>query len=78
MLKNHSFSNPFTSVKDKFQKNGRSNSAPEAFDFYLAGIKPSCGGNASGLASVSEGSVEEESISDTVPEICHLENEAQE
>jgi len=77
MLKNHSFSNPFTSVKDKFQKNGRSNSAPEAFDFYLTGVKSSCG-NASRLASVSEGSVEEESPTDTVPEICHIGNDVQE
>ena len=35
MLKQHSFSNPFSSIKDKFQKNGRSNSAPGAYDIYI-------------------------------------------
>ena len=49
MIKNHSFSNPFinastssnpgllappVSSKDRFQKDGRSNSAPEAYDCY--------------------------------------------
>ena len=40
MIKNHSFSNPFLNVagnstaKDRFQNNGRSNSAPETYDCY--------------------------------------------
>ena len=35
MIKNRSFSNPFSlSAKERFQKNGRSNSAPEAYDIY--------------------------------------------
>ena len=29
MIKNHSFTNPFSTIKDRFQTNGRSNSAPE-------------------------------------------------
>jgi len=33
MLKQHSFSNPFSNLKEKFQRNGRSNSAPCAYDF---------------------------------------------
>ena len=34
MIKNRSFSNPFSiNAKERF-KNGRSNSAPEAFDIY--------------------------------------------
>ena len=32
MIKKHSFANPFPSIKQKFGKNGRSNSAPGAFD----------------------------------------------
>ena len=35
MIKNHSFSNPFLpSAKEKFQKSGRSQSAPEAYDIF--------------------------------------------
>ena len=29
MIKNHSFVNPFSSIKSRFRSNGRSNSAPE-------------------------------------------------
>ena len=32
MIKKHSFANPFPSFRQKFGKNGRSNSAPGAFD----------------------------------------------
>ena len=32
MIKKHSFANPFPSIRQKFGKNGRSNSAPGAFD----------------------------------------------
>ena len=35
MLKQHSFSNPFSGIKEKFQKSGRSNSAPGAYDIYI-------------------------------------------
>ncbi|XP_071748751.1 calcium/calmodulin-dependent protein kinase kinase 1 [Lepeophtheirus salmonis] len=35
MLKNHSFSNPFNSLRARFQSEGRSNSAPGAYDIYL-------------------------------------------
>ena len=35
MIKNHSFSNPFSlSAKERFQNNGRSNSAPGTYDIY--------------------------------------------
>ena len=35
MIKNKSFSNPFSlAAKERYQKNGRSNSAPEAYDIY--------------------------------------------
>ena len=32
MIKKHSFANPFPTFRQKFGKNGRSNSAPGAFD----------------------------------------------
>jgi len=39
MLKKHSFSNPFKYVpphwKDKFQRDGRSHSAPSAYELFL-------------------------------------------
>jgi len=35
MIKNHSFSNPFN-TKDRYQREGRSNSAPEGYDIYSA------------------------------------------
>eukprot|EP00096_Caligus_rogercresseyi_P008932 TRINITY_DN2929_c0_g1_i1.p2 TRINITY_DN2929_c0_g1~~TRINITY_DN2929_c0_g1_i1.p2 ORF type:complete len:629 (-),score=156.70 TRINITY_DN2929_c0_g1_i1:1778-3664(-) len=35
MIKNHSFSNPFNSLRSRFQAGGRSNSAPGAYDIYL-------------------------------------------
>merc|ERR1719232_495434 len=60
MIKKHSFANPFPNIRQKFGKNGRSNSAPGAFDII----------NDSGLAlsrvegarlpSLSEDSIEEE------------------
>lgn len=57
MLKQHSFSNPFSSVKDQFQKSGRSNSTPGAFSSLacndISPVNPR-------LASVCEGSPEEE------------------
>jgi [calcium/calmodulin-dependent protein kinase] kinase len=35
MIKNRSFSNPFSlAAKERYQKNGRANSAPEAYDIY--------------------------------------------
>jgi len=57
MIKQHSFSNPFNSVKEKFQKNGRSNSAPGSYDIYFDSKKV---GNKSRLPSLSEDSAEEE------------------
>lgn len=33
MIKNHSFSNPFSN-KDRYKRDGRSNSAPEGYDIY--------------------------------------------
>jgi len=57
MLKQHSFSNPFSSIKDKFQKSGRSNSAPGAYDIYIDSRKLGC--HSPRLPSVSEGSTEE-------------------
>lgn len=57
MLKQHSFSNPFSSVKEQFQKSGRSNSTPGAFSSLacndISPVNPR-------LASVCEGSPEDE------------------
>jgi len=57
MLKQHSFSNPFSGIKEKFQKSGRSNSAPGAYDIYIDSRK--MGAHSPRLPSVSEGSTEE-------------------
>jgi len=54
MLKQHSFSNPFSSIKEKFQRNGRSNSAPSAYDIYLDSKR-----SRRRLPSLSEGEFEE-------------------
>jgi len=56
MLKQHSFSNPFTSIKDKFQRNGRSNSAPGEYSIYLDTSRR----NGKRLPSLSEGEGEQE------------------
>lgn len=37
MIKHKTFSNPFQTIKDKFQSNGRSNSAPSAYDIFHDG-----------------------------------------
>ncbi len=37
MIKNHSFSNPFNAAKERFKRDGRSNSAPEAYEILNDG-----------------------------------------
>jgi len=59
MLKQHSFCNPFSSVKDKFQKSGQSNSVPEeACDIYIDSRRQ-VGLSSTRLPSVSERSIED-------------------
>ena len=60
MIKKHSFANPFPSIRQKFGKNGRSNSAPGAFDMIHEGCLGISGAEAPRLPSLSEDSVEEE------------------
>ena len=58
MIKKHSFANPFPSIRQKFGKNGRSNSAPGAFDIINdSGVATL---DATRLPSLSEDSTEED------------------
>lgn len=58
MIKKHSFANPFPSIRQKFGKNGRSNSAPGAFDVIQdAGCLAAA---VDRLPSLSENSTEKE------------------
>ena len=41
MIKNHSFSNPFNVAKERFKREGRSNSAPEVYDILNDRYEPS-------------------------------------
>jgi len=59
MLKKHSFANPFPAGRKKMLgTNGRSNSAPEAFDFYVESLSGKDDGQV--LPSLSEDATEEE------------------
>merc|ERR1712110_338195 len=58
MIKKHSFANPFPSIRQKFGKNGRSNSAPGAFDVINDSIC-SAAETALKLPSLSEDSTED-------------------
>ena len=58
MIKKHSFANPFPSIRQKFGKNGRSNSAPGAFDIINDSAVATL--DATRLPSLSEDSTEED------------------
>ena len=60
MIKKHSFANPFPSIRQKFGKNGRSNSAPGAFDIINDNGKALSQVEGARLPSLSEDSIEEE------------------
>lgn len=57
MIKKHSFANPFPSIRQKFGKNGRSNSAPGAFDMVNDACSLTL--DAARLPSLSEDSTED-------------------
>jgi len=74
MLKQHSFSNPFSSIKDKFVKNGRSNSAPGDINIYVerkrvGGRLPSLSEDEGEADQPSSGVGEKEEERDMKPQI---------